>query len=437
MSAEISIMNKEAIALAADSAVTMESKQLGQIQQKIFTSANKLFTLSKYHPVGIMIYGNAIFMGIPWETIIKIFRTKLKKHKFDSLEEYADEFINFLDHDNELIPDNIQHNYLTSILRVYFDFIKKGINEKIEQFFHEKGKIDEDEIENITIEEINKHLKIWDSADIIPSLDKKFVEEILKKNKKLIGKFIKEIFENLKIDKKLEENLRKIAASLFCKFPKYIDSLYSGVVIAGFGEKETFPSLKSFMIEGIVNNRLKYRLHQHTIINFDEPVSINAFAQREMVVTFMEGIDPYYEHNQQLYLEDILNKSIDSVINTLDKYNTSEKKEIQNKMNVIKSTIHKDFIDKFKLYKKEVHIDPIVNVVSNLPKEELAIMAEVLVNITSFKRKFALGSETVGGPIDVAVISKGDGFVWIKRKHYFNSELNPYFIKNYFNEYNE
>jgi hypothetical protein len=44
----------------------------------------------------------------------------------------------------------------------------------------------------------------------------------------------------------------------------------------------------------------------------------------------------------------------------------------------------------------------------------------------------SLDAETVGGPIDVAVISKGDGFVWIKRKHYFKAELNHQFFKNYY-----
>ncbi len=53
MTAEIAIMNKEAIALASDSAVT----SIQENGQKIFTSANKLFSLSKYHPVGIMIFG--------------------------------------------------------------------------------------------------------------------------------------------------------------------------------------------------------------------------------------------------------------------------------------------------------------------------------------------------------------------------------------------
>jgi hypothetical protein len=61
-------------------------------------------------------------------------------------------------------------------------------------------------------------------------------------------------------------------------------------------------------------------------------------------------------------------------------------------------------------------------------------MAESLVSLTSFKRRVTQDPETVGGPIDVAVISKGDGFVWINRKHYFNPALNHQFFANYFRE---
>ena len=37
----------------------------------------------------------------------------------------------------------------------------------------------------------------------------------------------------------------------------------------------------------------------------------------------------------------------------------------------------------------------------------------------------------VGGPVDVAVISKGDGFVWIRRKNYFDSQDNYKFFNKY------
>jgi hypothetical protein len=69
-----------------------------------------------------------------------------------------------------------------------------------------------------------------------------------------------------------------------------------------------------------------------------------------------------------------------------------------------------------------------------MPKQEMASLAEAMVNLTSIKRKFSSEKETVAGPIDVAVISRSDGFIWVKRKHYFDKELNPgYFVRKFGN----
>jgi len=38
----------------------------------------------------------------------------------------------------------------------------------------------------------------------------------------------------------------------------------------------------------------------------------------------------------------------------------------------------------------------------------------------SLKRHVSDDFESVGGPVDVAVISKNEGMIWIKRKHYFD-----------------
>ena len=90
MTSEIVIMNQLAIALAADSAVTIEG-------QKIYNTVNKIFALSKYQPIGIMIYGNDNLMGIPWESIIKNYRMKLGDKEFNSLDEYSKKFIEYLE----------------------------------------------------------------------------------------------------------------------------------------------------------------------------------------------------------------------------------------------------------------------------------------------------------------------------------------------------
>lgn len=71
----------------------------------------------------------------------------------------------------------------------------------------------------------------------------------------------------------------------------------------------------------------------------------------------------------------------------------------------------------------------IEDMVEFMPKPELADMAEALVNLTSIKRRVSRGMETVGGPIDVAVISHSEGFVWVKRKHYFPADLNSRYFR--------
>src|SRR5579859_811984 len=91
MTAEVAILNKSAIALAADSAVT-----LGGEHGKIYNTVNKLFTLSKRHPVGVMIYGNAEFMGVPFETIIKLYRERRRDRSAKTIDLYASDFKKFL-----------------------------------------------------------------------------------------------------------------------------------------------------------------------------------------------------------------------------------------------------------------------------------------------------------------------------------------------------
>ena len=431
MTAEIAIMNKEALALAADSAVTLREEK----GQKIFTSANKIFTLSKYHPVGIMIYGSAKFMEVPWETIIKIYRNKLSKKKFDTLKAYAVDFIDFLSKENRLFPESEQDKYFTSNIYSYFYYIRRKIEQKVEAIISDKSKITKSEIKEITSTIIKRHYDTWKKTTLLPSVPQKYVPNLIDKYRATIDKAKKDVFENLPISKSLSNSLTEIAGSLFAKFPiEVVHSGISGVVIAGFGQKEVFPSLQSFLLDGVAHNFLKYREDKHIKIAFDNNATIVPFAQSEMVATFMEGVEPGYETAIENFLSRIFNEYPHIIIDKIDKLDDNEKKSLKEKLKEISNKEFKLCKKKLEDYRRKNFVDPVIKVVAMLPKDELAAMAESLVNLTSFKRKISMEAETVGGPIDVAVISKGDGFVWIKRKHYFKPELNPQFFANYYKE---
>jgi L-rhamnose mutarotase len=426
MTAEIVIMNKEAVALAADSAVTIDQEK----EQKIFTSANKLFALSKYYPVGLMVYGNASLMGVPWETIIKIYRKLLGEQKFDTLRDYADNFISFLDNGNKLFPDKLQKKYFFDSISSYFHLIRNSIENKIKADYFDKEKpVFESQVMQITSDLIKEHYNDLEEKDTLPSITENYTENILINYSELIEKAKDSVFEKLPISEESINQLKKISIDLLSKdiFPNNI----SGIVIAGFGENDIFPSIKSFDIEYIVNNRLKYKERLHEEINYEKTAAIIPFAQKEMVATFMEGIDPFLQIQMEHYLSELFNKYPEIIIDNIEKVDPAEKEEYKEKLKKISNEIFENYLKQINIFKRTYYIKPVISVVNMLPKDELASMAESLVNLTSFKRKVTMVTETVGGPIDVAIISKGDGFIWIKRKHYFKAELNPQFISNY------
>ena len=68
MTALVGILNKRAVAIAADSAITVS--YASDERKKIYNTGQKIFRLSEAQPVGVMLYSNVEFMSTPWEVII-------------------------------------------------------------------------------------------------------------------------------------------------------------------------------------------------------------------------------------------------------------------------------------------------------------------------------------------------------------------------------
>lgn len=60
-----------------------------------------------------------------------------------------------------------------------------------------------------------------------------------------------------------------------------------------------------------------------------------------------------------------------------------------------------------------------------MPIQDAIELAEFLVDVTIKFVRFMPGAPTVGGPIEVAAITKHEGFKWIRRKYYYERSLNP------------
>jgi hypothetical protein len=59
-----------------------------------------------------------------------------------------------------------------------------------------------------------------------------------------------------------------------------------------------------------------------------------------------------------------------------------------------------------------------------MPIQDAIDLAEFLVHTAIQYSRFVPGAQVVGGPIEIAAITKHEGFKWIRRKHYYSAELN-------------
>jgi hypothetical protein len=60
-----------------------------------------------------------------------------------------------------------------------------------------------------------------------------------------------------------------------------------------------------------------------------------------------------------------------------------------------------------------------------MPFQDAIELARFLVDVSIQWSRFIPGAPSVGGPIEIAAITKHEGFKWVSRKHYFSAELNP------------
>lgn len=387
MTAEIAILNKSGIVLASDSASTIGDN-------KVYNSARKLFTLSSNHSVGIMVYGNGEFMETPWDIIIGEYRKYIGNTKQSKIEDYANSFVEYLRTNKFLKNDEIQDKYIKVFISKVVNTVFSNTEETINFLISQGQKIDSEVLIALLLEAI-KNIKNQFGQEYIIELDAAKFKE------KYYPLFLSVLYNISTIDEVSEA----ISFDLFelIYFTLIRDNLFlsaTGIVIAGYGEDEILPSLISFRIYSFIMNEFKYSSYVNARIgqgHSELKSTIIPFAQDDVVNTVVQGIDPQLSQ----FLAD---QSV--------KFDGIEKEK------------YTEIIDHLSEIQRKMYIDPMLDMIALLPVEETSVIAETLINLTSFKRKYSTSIETVGGPIDVLAITPSEGPIWVKRKHYFNLDDN-------------
>ena len=424
MTAIVGILNKRAAVMAADSAVTVEKGG----RSKIYNTATKIFRLSSEHPVGAMIFSSSEFMFTPWDVIFKLYRDRRGGQGFNTLKEYAQNFVDFLKSENYFSSVDSQKEYFLDELSKFYCIIRDSVIEEYESRTSElsdgeKEELDVDALMHEIVEsELNRVEEIYKDAGVNSEFEGYTIDNLRSFGKDTLDK-LKKAFDDDGLPADMQELWEE-------KFFSYIRSKHyyseSGVVFVGYGEKDIYPSILPVYISGAFDHRLRFYFDEDRTesVSNDDKAFICPFAQTDVMMTLMKGIAPDMFKMAQYQNHKSIQAVKDGIVEKLKEANV-EQKVIDSVINSEQDKIQEEFIDNILEYVQNEYVEGIIDAVDAFNIEDMVNMAESLIAVTNLHRHISSSDESVGGPIDVAVITRSEGFIWVKHKDWFQKDLNP------------
>lgn len=394
MSVGVCVINRNGIALAADSAGTFNGNEM------FYNSMNKVFSLSKHNVVGAIIYGNLSIYNVSVEQIIK-------------------EFSLYMDSNTEI-------NDFFEILPLFQEFIK--INNTYYKFDKAEIGYCQDWIKRLSVEWGNKIKNIIDSPNFETEANKVISElgNIVTSSIKIDGydiskyinsqyiefydKIINIVVPEIKNHIDIKNQLWDYICLFFNLSLKDEIKSRTGLFFSGYGKNDAFPKYIEIELYTVINGQAKFRI-SNIFEEENNQGQIKPLAQDDVILTFCRGISNTFINYIPQKVGELISQKIDDLPNS---FSNDQKNDLRETLLNCKS----ELADAISAQIQNNNVNPIFKSVDLLPLSEMAFLAENLVNITSLKRLYSLDGrqQTVGGPTDVAIISKGDGFVWVKNK---------------------
>ena len=415
MTSEIAVMNQRAVALAADSAVTLIDGGMVVVRN----DQRKLFNLMDGQPVGLMFFGVADVMGHPWEHLIEHYQKTVRPRGLAHLGDYAQSFAGMLDNLEEFFPrakqDEEYRRLLASVFRYIFhlaQFLRDSADEDAPQQ-------DDLAILDSAIERVWRDYQFNEDGSARADLacfPQGFGAKVARDYAAQIDELIAYGFAQFGLPKQTLQRLREIA--VFCVVKDLFLEDVSGLVFAGFGRDDRYPVVVTCFVSAIIGGIAKRAEASVDAIDGEVRSKIRVFADSEVTNAFIRGIDFNLERRLYGGFRMMMHGLVDQVIGAFPGTEPAARESVRERF-------QRDFVpryfDAFRRmildYQQQTFINPVLRVLEIAGKKELADTARELVGLNIFKKRIMAQKETVGGAIDVAIISRDGGFQWASRQN--------------------
>ncbi len=184
------------------------------------------------------------------------------------------------------------------------------------------------------------------------------------------------------------------------------DNKRTTLVFAGYGEDEPYPSICKYEVIGISKSKLQWQPCGCASISDEHESNILTSGQSDIIYAIEFGIQDDRVGVIRRKFQDLIDNLLNE--NMLD--------SLKSKINY--PAIRQEITDIITESGRK-HLRQHLEAIKQFDLQKMACLAENLIKATELHRKISSRQESVGGLVDLAVITREDGFQWLNRKSWY------------------
>ncbi len=314
--------------MGADSAVTISAPDRGRFSQ---SGIEKIFLINEKGPIAAMVYGGGSYCGLPWRTVLGQFSDYCGPELL-SLDDYFAKL-------NDYLANIEQHTDVGIDLSYEVD----NFNSYIDDFIHDyllwtlaAGWTPGQPIAETTAFKALKYLEeevLFEPvlpyggdpepvprarAEASPRLTSLVARNLSSAVSTALGRKL----QGVALPEAVIPPLLRLAVESLVVEWLPDSSLYTGLVLTGFGAGQALPALYSFRFIGAFGGLLKTRRYapRRPRPNSD-PVIFHSYAQDQLIRGFVYGALPEYEMTLRHVTMDYLLRTFDAIVSNIGETN--------------------------------------------------------------------------------------------------------------------
>lgn len=416
MTAVIGMLNKQGVAIAADSAVT----RTRGYQSKVTKNGNKMIRVSNVVPISVMITGNAGFLNNPWDIIIRKYRQEQGDIDFPTVEAAVENMLGYVAQNEALWNPVSQNRWIEWNIECFMDklFLNLGweatVSDKNGNLLRPRR----------YVKEITKALRAAQkyyfcdnqgckdySFEKFETLIRPCLEDYLNtKHEMGINQRNKMCLKNM-LNEVGEELFKGIYAYLTCTRREGSSTL----IFTGYGKDEIYPSLIAIDLNGGLDHHINWSLKRYVKIDDETSAAICPFAQTDVINALLSGAaEPWLNT-----MDENIKLLLDPQIFVGTEMETENPDGLQELKDIPTSNLYERHHKGLKKIIRENWLGWIKDL-ERYDVKAMAQLASTLIELTGLQRILTFQQEGVGGDVDLAVITKTDGFTWLNRKSWYH-----------------